>query len=191
MPPNKDPKVLKRLPIWVIAPLMFIVPTGLAPRQASAADLQQTSVEGQQTSGQAAVQTSAEDPPSASAEDPQRKKVADRISRYLGRLKPAGSAKKEQEDFFVVGTAKLLKATGHADVCFQVRQGQRATAEYLCDFMAGASAENPRDWRVFYRLKNSEQAEQALLLTRMQYDQMASYREDLKRQYQANSIRRC
>jgi hypothetical protein len=127
----------------------------------------------------------------ANAEDGARKKIVDRLNRNLGRLKPVGSPKKEVTDFFVVGTAKLTKATGHADVCFQVKQGQRVTAEFVFDFMADASVEHPRNWHVFCRLKGAQDAEQALLAIRTRYDQLASYRDEIKRTYQARTVRRC
>jgi hypothetical protein len=164
----------KHRPIRVIAPLLLTLCMGLAVRVATGED----------------PQPAAENPPSA-AETAQRTKIVNRVNRNLGRLKPVGSYQKDDADFFIVGTAKLIKQTGHADVCFQVHQGQRATAEFLYDFMAEATVETPRDWHVFYRLKDGEQAEQALQMTRQQYDQLASYRDQLKQQYRANSIRRC
>ena len=128
---------------------------------------------------------------SAVAEDAQREKTVGRLSRQLGRLKPHGTYKKDASDFFVVGTAELTQVSGHADVCFQIKQGQRETAEYLVDYTAQASPQTLRKWHVFHRLKDDATAQEALQFTRRQYDQMQTYRDDLKRQYQATTIRRC
>lgn len=128
---------------------------------------------------------------SAVAEDSQRGKTVDRLSRQLGRLKPYGTYKKDTSDFFVVGTAELTQASGHADVCFQIKQGQRETAEYLVDYMAQASPKTLRKWHVFHRLKDDTTAQEALQFTRRQYDETQNYRADLMRRYQAKSIRRC
>jgi len=127
----------------------------------------------------------------AVAEDSQREKTIDQLSGQLGRLKPHGTTKKDASDFFVVGTAELTQTTGHADVCFQVRQGQRETAEYLVDYVAQAPARALRKWHVFHRLKDDATAQEALEFTRRQYDQMQTYRDRLMRQYQARSMRRC
>lgn len=163
-----------RRSLWITTPLMLALVAGLARPNAAAED-----------------PPPANDNAAAPAENPQRTRMVNRINRRLAQLKPTGSSKKDEEDFFVVGTAVLVRQTGHADVCFQVHQGQRTTAEFLFDFMVQATPANPRDWHVFYRLKDSDQADQALAQTRMQYDQLASYREQLKQQYQATSIRRC
>lgn len=127
----------------------------------------------------------------AVAEDFEREKTINQLSRQLGRLKPHGTYKKDAGDFFVVGTAELTKASGHADVCFQVKQGQRETAEYLVDYMAQAAPNTLRKWHVFHRLKDDATAQEALQFTRRQYDEAQNYRADLMRRYQATSIRRC
>jgi hypothetical protein len=128
---------------------------------------------------------------STAAEDAQRVKTIDRLSRQLGRLKPYGTYKKDANDYFVLGTAELTQASGHADVCFQIKQGQRETAEYLVDYIADAPAQTLRKWHVFYRLKDDATAQEALEFARRQYDQMQTYRDELKRKYQATTIRRC
>jgi hypothetical protein len=128
---------------------------------------------------------------SAVAEDSQRVKTIDRLSRQLGRLKPYGTYKKDADDYFVLGTAELTEASGHADVCFQIKQGQRETAEFLVDYIGQAPPKTLRKWHVFHRLKDDATAEEALEFTRRQYDQLQTYRDDLRRKYQAASIRRC
>jgi hypothetical protein len=128
---------------------------------------------------------------SATAQDAQREQTVDRLNRQLGRLKPHGTFQKDANDFFVVGTAELTKVSGHADVCFQVKRGQRETAEYLVDFIAGAPAKTLRKWHVFYRLKDEATAQDAMQFARQQYDRMQAYRDGLKRKYRATTIRRC
>jgi len=124
------------------------------------------------------------------AEDPKRQKMIDTFSRRLGQMKPFGGGKKNPDDYFLLGTAELNRATGHADVRFEVMQGQREVAGFLADYIAAASRTSLRKWHVFYRLKDAEKAEQALQFTRSQYDQLASYREQLRKTYNARTIRR-
>ena len=120
--------------------------------------------------------------------NPKHKKLVDKFARKLGSLKPPGNPK---EDYFLVGTAVLTLATGHADVRFQVKRGQQAAAELLVDFVLGAPENTVHKWHVFSRLKDAQQADTALAQIRAQYDQMVAYQEQLKKIYGATTIRRC
>lgn len=132
--------------------------------------------------------------PAAATKDPaavKRERMIRTFARRLARLKPVGATKKGPDDFYLLGTAELDPARGHADVCFQVKQGQQQVAEFLVDYMLEAPKNVARKWHVFCRLKDARQAQQALQFARMQYDQLASYRDDLKKRYKAKTIRRC
>ena len=112
-------------------------------------------------------------------------------SRKLGSLKPSPNPKKDLDDYFLVGTAELALATGHANVRFEVKQGQQAAAEFLVDFVLGAPEKTIRKWHVFSRVKDAQQAETAVAQIRMQYDQAVAYQNQLKQIYAATTIRRC
>ncbi len=64
-------------------------------------------------------------------------------------------------------------------------------AEFLVDYILGADSQSLRKWHVFYRLKTVEQADGALQFVRNQYDRLASYREEIAKQYNAKTVRRC
>ncbi len=139
--------------------------------------------------------------PGASAKDDDTKKEDDveakkraamvkNFTRKLGRMKPDGTLRKSMDDFFLVGTADLDPATGHADVRFSAKQGQEAVAEFLVSYITEAPQSIVRKWHVFYRLKDAEQAEEALQYVRTQYDQAEAYRETIKRAYGARTVRR-
>ena len=119
-----------------------------------------------------------------------RKKMVDTFMRQLGRLKPVGAAKKDLDDFYLLATAELNMATRHADVCFQVKQGQREVAEFLVDYIVNKPEHSMRKWHVFSRFKDSQQADQALQFTRMQYDQMTAYQAQIRKIYNAKTTRR-
>jgi len=128
----------------------------------------------------------------ATAVDPaKRKKMADKLERKLGRLKPQGTSKKGTDDYYLLGTADVNLRNRHADVRFGVKQGQRAVAEFLADYILSQPQGTLRQWHVFYRLKDSTQAQQALLLTRGQYDRMTAYRQQIRKIYKAKASRRC
>jgi hypothetical protein len=127
----------------------------------------------------------------ADAQDSKTKKAIDRLNRQLGKLRPISTYKKDEDDYFIVGTAELNTVTGHADVRFEVKQGQRATAEFLYRYVADTSADMVRKWHVFYRAKDDQKAQEAVMHTRNQYDQTVAYREHLKRLYKAATMRRC
>jgi len=124
------------------------------------------------------------------AEKAKRANLIQKFSRQLGTMKPYDSTKKSVDDYYVIGTGKLDPTIGHADVCFQVKQGQKEVAEFLVDYMAESSEQSIRKWHVFSRLKDAQQAEQALLMIRMQYDQMAAYQEQIRRIYNAQTCTR-
>ena len=71
-----------------------------------------------------------------------------------------------------------------------MKQGQRTVAEFLVDYILDSPEQSVRKWHVFYRLKDAQQADQALQFTRLQYDQMESYREKIKQTYQAKTVKR-
>lgn len=125
------------------------------------------------------------------AEDPKREKIVKKFVRQLARLRPLGTNKKKApDDFFLIGTAELNPATRHADVRFDVKQGQQEVAEFLVDYILDASKSSLRKWQVFSRLKDAQQAEQALQLVRSQYDRLASYRKSIAKAYSAKTVRR-
>ena len=128
--------------------------------------------------------------PKALLNNPKRKKLIHSLMRQLGRLKPLRTPKKDLDDFFLLGTAELDLATRNANVCFQVKQGQREVAELLVDYVLDAPENTIRKWHVFYRLKDSQQAEQALQLTQTQYDQMQAYQTQIRKIYGAKTTRR-
>jgi hypothetical protein len=129
--------------------------------------------------------------PAVDTSDPKRKKLVDTVFRKIGSLKPSPNPKKDLDDYFLVGTAELTLATGHADVRFEVKQGQQATAEFLVDYVLGAPEKTIRKWHVFSRVKDAQQGETAVAQIRMQYDQAVAYQEQLKQIYSATTIRRC
>jgi len=120
-----------------------------------------------------------------------RKKLAKTIFLQLSKLLPFGSNQKSLDDFFMLGTADVNEGTGAADVRFLVKQGQRETADFLAEYILGAPEKTVRRWHVFYRLKGAEKADQALAATRIQYDTLTSYQEQIKKTYQATTVRRC
>jgi len=124
------------------------------------------------------------------AEKAKRANRIKNLSRQLGTMKPYNATKKSLDDYFVIGTAKVDPTMGHADVCFQVKRGQEQVAEYLVDYMAEASWQSLRKWHVFFRLKDAQQADQALLMIRTQYDQMAAYQEQIRQIYNARTCTR-
>jgi hypothetical protein len=125
-------------------------------------------------------------------DDPRREKMVTNFQRRLGQLKPVGKgAKKSPDDYYLLAVAELTLPAKHADVWFQVLQGQRKTAEFLVDYSAGASDTVLRKWHVFARFKDADEADAALAAARMQYDQMVAYRQRLEQIYSAASSRRC
>ena len=123
--------------------------------------------------------------------DPKRAKMVRDFSRRLGRLKPTDTTRKSMDHFFVIGTAVVTPATGHADVCFQVKEGQVEVAEFVVDYVLESTEESIRKWHVFSRFKDEQQAQQALMMLRNQYDQMVSYQTQLRQIYGARTMRRC
>lgn len=121
----------------------------------------------------------------------QRKKMADEFERKLGRMRPTGSRIKDVNDFYMLGTAELRLADRHADVCFNVMQGQKEVAEYLVGYVVDHPEQTLRSWHVFGRFKDAEKAEEALKFARAQYDQALAYRERIAGIYGAQSTRRC
>ncbi|MGA2620588.1 MAG: hypothetical protein ABSF26_23445 [Thermoguttaceae bacterium] len=83
--------------------------------------------------------------------------LVESAQKKLDAQKPAGSAKKEAGDFFVIGTIDL---EGHkAIVDYPIQQGLRKAAEKAADFMAAKPAGAIRVWKEFGRAKNAKAAE--------------------------------
>ena len=120
-----------------------------------------------------------------------RKKAVDAMAKQLGKLKPVDGGLKTATDTFVIGTAELNTATGHADVRFDVKQGQQETAEFLVDYIAGQSEQMLRKWHVFARLRDGQKSQEYLGQLRLQYDEQVAYQEQMKKIYAAASVRRC
>jgi len=125
------------------------------------------------------------------AENPIREKMIKKIFRQIGMIKPYQAREKEETDYFLVGTAVLNKSSQHADVCFQIKKGQKEAAEYITDFSMRPAGDSLWKWQVFFRLKDQESAEKALQFVRNQYDQQVAYRQQLMKAYKAKTIRRC
>lgn len=131
-----------------------------------------------------------ETPPKSDA--PGRDKAIADFERRLGKFKPLGKDKRKgPDDYYLTGTAVINPQTQHADVRFQVVQGQRKTAEFLVDFIAGQAEGTLNKWHVFARFKESADADQGLASARQQYDQMVAYRQEMQRIYQVLSTTRC
>ena len=120
-----------------------------------------------------------------------RAKTVEQFFRRLGRMAPVGTKKKSLDDFYLIGTAELESDTAHADVCFQVKQGQAAVAEYLVGYIENAPENTFRKWHVFFRYADGQQADTALAEARARYDAMVAYRDQLRGIYNAQTIRRC
>ena len=118
--------------------------------------------------------------PSADKTDPKRKKQVDAVFFRLGSMRPSPDPRKDLNDYFIIGTAELNLATKHADVRFEVKQGQQAAAEFLVDYVAAPPANAVRQWQGFSRVKDAQQADAAVAQLRMQYDQAVAYQEHLK-----------
>jgi hypothetical protein len=129
--------------------------------------------------------------PAADNSDPKRKKLVETVFRKIGALNPSPNPKKDLDDCFLVGTAELTLSTGHADVRFEVKKGQQATAEFLVEYVLGAPEKTIRKWHVFSRVKDAQDAETAVTQIRTQYDQAVAYQDQLKQIYSATTIRRC
>lgn len=126
------------------------------------------------------------------SDSPERDRAVTEFERRLGKFKPLGKDKrKAPEDIYLVGTAVINPEKQHADVRFQVVQGQRKTAEFLVDFITGQAQGTLNKWHVFARFKENADAEQALASARQQYDQMVAYRQEMQRIYQVLSTTRC
>jgi len=122
--------------------------------------------------------------------DRKRDKMISTLYRQLGRLKPHNSGRKDPDDYYLLGTAEVNLATRNADIRFDVKQGQRDVAEYLADYVLSQPQTSVRRWHVFYRLKEAQQAQQALQFTRDQYDRMKSYQAQMQKIYKARCTRR-
>ncbi len=137
------------------------------------------------------TETPERETPSKSDAPARDKAIAD-FERRLGRFKPLGKDKRKgPDDYYLTGTAVINPQTQHADVRFQVVQGQRKTAEFLVDFIAGQAEGTLHKWHVFARFKENAEAEQGLASARQQYDQMLAYRQEMQRIYQVLSTTRC
>ncbi|NQT40742.1 MAG: hypothetical protein HQ581_24825 [Planctomycetes bacterium] len=123
--------------------------------------------------------------------DPRRQAMIKKMARQLGRLPVEDATRRSMEDFYLIGTADLNQQTQHADVCFQVLQGQQKVAPFLVEYILDAPEGTLRRWHVFVRFKDSGLAEEALQMARTQYDEAQSYREEIARTYQARTTRRC
>ena len=123
--------------------------------------------------------------------DPKRKKLVSDLFRKIGQLKPTDAPKRSLDDFFLIGTAELNVATGHADVRFETRQNQQPVAEYVADYILTPQDSTLRKWHVFSRHHDEEIAQQALAEIRRQFDMSMAYQDQLRQIYQATSMRRC
>jgi hypothetical protein len=104
--------------------------------------------------------------------DVQREKLAKMIAARLEKLLPAGRAKKDPDDHFVVGTSEVNLAKSHADVRFESVQGQKEVAALLADYVVNAPEQTLRQWHIFARVKSAEEAESFLTDLRAQWDAM-------------------
>ncbi len=125
------------------------------------------------------------------AEAKKRAKIVKDYFRKLGRMRPGDSKKKSLDDYFLVGTAELTAETRHADIRFEVKQGQTDVAEFLVSYTHDLPETVLRKWHVFSRFADGDKAEEALQLTRTQYDEMAAYQAQLRQIYGARTSRRC
>ena len=120
-----------------------------------------------------------------------REKTVKTIEKQLGKMTAATSKKKSVDDCWVVGTAEVQLTTQNADIRFEVRKGQRETAEFLADFILGQTPETPRQWHVFARFKSADEAELFVAARRQEFDQAEAYRQQMADIYHARTTRRC
>ena len=113
------------------------------------------------------------------------------IEGQLDAFKLSRAGRKSPEDYFVVGTAELFKATQHADVRFQVLNGTSATASFLLDFILSGDSNTQRQWHVFFRAKTDEDANKYIQQLREWYDSQESQRAQIAQIYHARTTRRC
>lgn len=123
----------------------------------------------------------------ASRADEQRTKVVEVLMKKLEKLKPQGKLEKAVDDFYVLGTSDVNVRSRHAEVRFSAKQGQQDVAEFLADYILAQPNGMIRQWYVFYRVKGPDQAQQALVAVRNQYDQAQRYQIQMQKIYNARA----
>lgn len=119
------------------------------------------------------------------------KAKADSIEGQLAAFKMTNGGKKSPEDYFVVGTADLNKATLNANIRFEVLQGIKKTADFLIDFIFNSPKNHKGEWHVFFRGHTEAQANDYRQQMRDWYDSMEAERAQLASIYNARTTARC
>lgn len=111
------------------------------------------------------------------------------IEGKLAALALTRFGKRSPDDAFVVGTAEIKGDT--ADVRFQVVQGVKETALFILDFILSGGEDAKRQWHVFCRAPNEDDANQFVEKLRSDYDRLEAQRQAVAAAYSVRSTRRC
>ena len=125
------------------------------------------------------------------AEVMRTKAKAESIEGQLAAFKMSTSGKKTPDDYFVVGTADLNKATENADIRFEILKGIKDTADFLIDFIFNSPKNHKGEWHVFFRGHTEAQATDYRQQMRDWYDNMEAERAQLAAIYNAKTTARC
>ena len=103
-----------------------------------------------------------------------------------------GTLYRSPSDYFVVGVCEMRSRNGVADLEFMVLQGSENVAQYVVDYMTSpASNRTFRQWHIFDRRADYQDAEKMLTLIRQYYDNREAYRQRMQKIYRAQNTRRC
>ena len=122
-----------------------------------------------------------------------RGKALKYVTRQLNRAKILGKGgnRKGLDDLFLVGTSQITVRNRDAEVRFSVMNGADKSSNTIADYLLATPKGVARDFRVFARFKNEQDAQKGLIEIRQRYDQVQAYRAALMKLYNARSMRRC
>ena len=112
--------------------------------------------------------------------DPKRKKLVDTVASQAGLVEAVAESEEGIDNYFLVGTAELALATGHANVRFEVKQGAAGGRRIPRRLYPRCAEKTVRKWHVFSPRRGRQPGETAVAQIRMQYDQAVAYQNQLK-----------
>ena len=121
-----------------------------------------------------------------------KQKIVDKLTGKISKMSVNGTLYRSSSDYFVVGVCEMRSRNGVADLQFMVLQGSENVAQFVVDYMTSpASKRTFRQWHIFDRRDDYQDAEKMLTLIRQYYDNREAYRQRMQKIYRAQNTRRC
>ena len=121
-----------------------------------------------------------------------KQKIVDKLTGKISKMSVNGTLYRSSSDYFVVGVCEMRSRNGVADLQFMVLQGSENVAQFVVDYMTSpASKRTFRQWHIFDRRDDYQDAEKMLTRIRQYYDKREAYRQRMQKLYRAQNTRRC